>query len=375
MSGLYIHLPFCLSKCPYCSFVSFPGLEKIQGRYVRALDEEIQRIPQENGKQSIRTVFFGGGTPTLLPAEMLISILHTCRKHFALEDECEISVEANPGTVNKEDLLCLRDAGFNRISIGIQSLVDTELARIGRQYASSTAEKILVESQSAGFENISVDLMYGLPGQNAETWEYSLTKAIGYGPDHISCYQLTLEEGTALARDVASKTLTVASEDEAIQMEELALVRTRSAGIEQYEISNYARPGFECRHNLNYWKNGSYYAVGAGAVSYVDGVRKKRISSPVEYCRLLEDGESPVIEEEVLDNESSFRESVVMGLRMIKGVHRQTLSARYGLEVEAYYGKLLLELQQRKLLVLDREYLRLTARGRRFANRVMADLV
>lgn len=336
---------------------------------------EIRRIQQETGKPVVETVFFGGGTPTVLPAEMLAAILDTCREHFSFEHESEISVEANPGTVNTEDLRLLRQAGFNRISIGIQSLVDAELERIGRQYASATAENILIASQSAGFENISVDLMYGLPGQSVETWELSLKRIIGHAPQHISCYHLTLEEGTALAQDVANSTLTVASEEEVVVMEKVALAMIGSAGLEQYEISNYARPGFECRHNLNYWQNGMYYAVGAGAVSYVDGVRQRRISSPLEYCRLLECGKSPVFEKEMLDNDSSFRESVVMGLRLAKGVHRQTLYERYGLEVESYYGKLLSELQRHKLLELDREYLRLTARGRRFANRVMADLV
>jgi len=375
VSGLYIHIPFCLSKCPYCAFVSFPKLEGMQGRYVKALINEIKGITTEVGKKSIRTVFFGGGTPTLLSADMLISILVSCRECFSLDIDCEISIEANPGTVDKNGLRKLRNAGFNRISFGIQSFIDKELKNIGRQYNSSTAENALIDSQSVGFENVSIDLMYGLPGQNAETWNRSLERAFRFGPDHISCYQLTMEEGTPLARAVAIGALTVACEDEILRMEDLTTEVTKMAGLEQYEISNYARPGFECRHNVNYWQNGSYFAAGAAAVSYVDGTRKRRTGLPYEYCRLMEQGANPVIEQETLDNEASFRESVVMGLRMVRGINRQTLHARYGLEVESYYGKALIALQQQNFLELDRENLRLTTKGRRFANMIMAELV
>jgi oxygen-independent coproporphyrinogen-3 oxidase len=375
VAGLYIHFPFCLRKCPYCSFVSFPRLEYLQRRYVEAVNKELRRAAETTEVRSIETVFLGGGTPTVLPVQLLSSVLDTCRDSFCLENTAEISIEVNPGTVTKKDLLRLHHSGVNRISFGVQSFIDSELLLLGRPYSSNSAKAVLVEAREAGFANISIDLMYGLPGQYHRAWEKSLEETFKVQPDHLSCYQLTIEDGTPFSRRMMDGDLSVVDEEEIEIMDELTIKWARATGLEQYEISNFARPGFECRHNINYWRNSNYLATGAAAVSCIDGRRRKRVSKPLQYCQMIESGSDPVIEEEVLDQEASFRESVVMGLRMVRGVCRQDLVARYGWDVQTYYGPVLRELQDQDLLELDETHLRLTERGRRLANRVMAELV
>lgn len=375
MAGLYIHLPFCLSKCPYCSFISFPRLKHLQRRYVEAIKKELLDAAGTKEVRTIETVFLGGGTPTVLPVELLCSVLDTCRDSFCLGNTAEISIEANPGTVTKKDLIRLRQSGVNRISFGIQSFIDNELVLLGRPYSSKSASAVLGTAREAAFENISIDLMYGLPGQDHWAWEKSLEETSKVQPDHLSCYQLTIEDGTPFSKLMEDGDLPAADEEEIEKMDELTIKWARASGLEQYEISNFARPGFECRHNINYWLNGNYYAAGAAAVSCIGGRRQRRVGLPLQYCQMIERGSSPVIDEEKLDQHASFRESVVMGLRMIRGVCRQDFVARYGWDVQAYYGPLLRELQDQGLVELDETHLRLTAQGRKLANRVMAELV
>lgn len=375
MAGLYIHLPFCLSKCPYCSFISFPRLKHLQRRYVEAIKKELLGAAGTTEVRTIETVFLGGGTPTVLPIELLRSVLDTCRDSFCLGNTAEISIEANPGTVTKKDLIRLRQSGVNRISFGIQSFIDNELVLLGRPYSSKSASAVLGAAREAGFANISIDLMYGLPGQDHWAWEKSLEETSKVQPDHLSCYQLTIEDGTPFSKRMVDGDLPAADEEEIEKMDELTIKWARATGLEQYEISNFARPGFECRHNINYWLNGNYYAAGAAAVSCIGGRRQRRVGLPLQYCQMIERGSSPVIDEEKLDQHASYRESVVMGLRMIRGVCRQDFVARYGWDVQAYYGPLLRELQDQGLVELDETHLRLTAQGRKLANRVMAELV
>ena len=375
MAGLYIHLPFCLSKCPYCSFASFPRQKHLWKRYVEAVIKDLRKVAATTEIAAIDTIFLGGGTPTVLPVELLSAILDTCRDSFCLENTAEISIEANPGTVTKHDLLRLRCSGVNRISFGVQSLNDTELNLLGRRYSSESALAILVAARQVGFTNISIDLMYGLPGQDHRAWEKNLEEIFKIRPDHLSCYQLTIEDGTPFAKRLTDGDFFSADEKEIEKMDKLTIEWAWAMGLEQYEISNFARPGFECRHNVNYWMNGNYHAAGAAAVSCIDGRRQKRVSLPLQYCRRLERGADPVIDEEFLDMQASFRESVVMGLRMVRGVCRKDLVARYGVDVQTYYGPLLDDLQDQGLLVLGETHLWLTARGRRLANRVMVELV
>ena len=375
MAGLYLHLPFCSSKCPYCSFVSFAGMEQVMPRYTKAVELELAMQGHQVKEAVIETVFIGGGTPTILPTGLLLALLDAIRKNFSLSAQAEISIEANPGTVTRESLTRLLHAGINRISLGIQSFNDLELYMLGRRYRQSVARQAVLSAKAAGFDNLSIDLIYGVPGQTPETWRQTLEESLSHEPQHLSCYQMTIEDGTPFADMMERGEIALPGEEDIEMMDEMTVEVCRSAGLRHYEISNFTRSGRECRHNINYWRNGDYYAVGSGAVNCIAGRRQRRIEDPVAYCRMVENGRSPVIEEENLDRESSFRESVVIGMRMLDGVCRADLVDRYGIDVQEYYGGLLGKLQGGGLIELSPTHLRLTDNGRRVANTVLAELV
>lgn len=375
MSSLYIHIPFCLSKCPYCSFVSYPGLDGLHQRYAAALLREAAELQRHTATLPLTTLFLGGGTPTLLAGPALAAIVAGCTDLFGRAEQAEISIEANPKTVDPAKLSLLRRGGINRLSIGVQSFNDQELQVLGRPHCAADAAEAVRLGRAAGFANISLDLMYGLPGQDHQSWRRSLEQALSLAPDHLSLYELTVEQGTSFHRQLVQGLLALPEEDELAAMDEITATLCQQAGLARYEISNYARPGYECRHNINYWQNGPYLALGAGAVGCLNGRRQQKISDPRRYCELIEAGQSTVQEEECLDSGASFRETVIMGLRLLCGVSRAQLQERYGMELEDCYGLTLTRLIDQGLLEMSPSHLRLTARGRVFANQVMAALV
>lgn len=375
MSCLYIHIPFCLSKCPYCSFVSYPDMNNLHQRYAATLLREAEGMRRTVNVAPLSTLFMGGGTPTILDGMDLAEIVTGCVKLFGLSAEAEISVEANPKTIDPRKLARLRQSGVNRLSIGAQSFNDNELRLLGRPHNAEDALQAVHLARAAGFANISIDLMYGLPGQTPDSWQSSLKQALALAPAHLSLYELTIEPGTPYFRQQAQDRLKLPDEGALMRMDRLTATLCQEAGLIQYEISNYAVPGFGCRHNINYWRNGPYLALGAGAVACVAGCRRRSTSDPLRYCELVESGRSVIVEEEVLEPDASFRETVVMGLRMVEGVTLEELRGRYGWDVHAYYGTPLSRLVERGLVELNTDCLRLTARGRLFANQVMAELV
>jgi oxygen-independent coproporphyrinogen-3 oxidase len=373
--SLYIHIPFCLAKCNYCSFNSYEGLEGLKGRYVEALGVECRKLASEGQRGPLQSVFFGGGTPTVLSNEQLRKIISNLYDAFEIEQDAEISIEANPGTVNQEKLVVLRACGINRLSIGVQSFCDTELVGIGRIHSAEEAKQAVRLAKKAGFSNLSLDLMYGLPQQTARSWRTSLSTALSMDVQHLSLYELTVEMDTPLQTMLTCGSVQLPDEEVVAEMDEVTADLSKRKGFVQYEISNYARKGFQCLHNINYWKNGEYYAIGAGAVTYLEGRRIKNIASPLGYCQLLESGQSVQVEAECLDKEASFRESVIMGLRMNRGVSCKRLKERYDIELDHFYGATLEKLMTRKLLAFEKGHLCLTKQGRAFANLVMAELV
>jgi len=375
VGSLYIHIPFCQSKCLYCSFSSFAGLEAHHDRYVQALITDIETRSAADEAAPLETIFIGGGTPTILQPESLTKVLECIYRVYDVASSAEISIEANPGTTDLMSLRTLRSAGFNRLSIGMQSLDDSDLDVLGRRHRSHDCLQALEDAREAGFENISLDLMYGLPGQTVGSWEAILERALSLSPDHLSLYQLTIEENTPFYRRYKNGLLVLPEDVVTLEMEALTAKRCHDAGYIHYEISNYAQPGSECRHNLVYWHNEEYLAAGAGAVAFVNGVRAKTISDPLKYCEAIEQGRPVVEEQEKLGREASFRESVVMGLRLINGIKKTDISARYGLTFTDVYGSLLSELEKKGLLEQDGGAIRLTGLGRRLANQVMAELV
>jgi oxygen-independent coproporphyrinogen-3 oxidase len=381
MAGLYIHIPFCISKCPYCSFLSFPLHEtENMEKYLAAVAGQADQMADHPWvvATDFTSLYIGGGTPTMYEGEELASLIKKCCQRFRIETsspETEISVEANPNTVSFETLHCLRDAGVNRLSIGCQSFSDAMLKALGRSHTVRHSREAFEQARRAGFDNISLDLMFGLPGQRLADWQETLLKAVALAPEHFSVYELTVEENTPLARSIDDGDLSLPPEDVAVAMLEDIQQTLSGAGYERYEISNYARPGRQCRHNINYWQNNSYLGLGAGAVSYFDGFRVTNVSDPDRYISLVEEAIFPFEEGECLSREASFRETVIMGLRMTAGISCHTLEKRFGLTPDQYYGKILKRCIDQGLVVLEKDSLRLTEKGLPVANQVLAQLV
>ena len=388
--GLYLHVPFCLRKCGYCSFYSEAGRQDCSS-YLAAVTRQIRQFsrrgdpcdrPANPGEYEIRpyerqltSIFFGGGTPTMLPPEALCALLAECRQCFPCAEEAEISLEANPATVDLAALHTLRQAGFNRLSLGVQSLHDAELRQLGRPHTAAEAAQTAKLAQQAGFATLNLDLMYGLPGQTLPSWRETLAQALALRPQHLSIYELTIEEGTPFARQQEQGELALPDEDTVLLMLEATQQMTEEAVFRRYEISNYALIGCECRHNINYWRNGDYIGIGPGAVSCLDGTRRSAAADVAEFCRRMENGGLVWDDEEHLEPEAAFRESVVIGLRMTAGVSLDELRRRFGIDAAAYYGKTLTRLTGQTLLELADGRLRLTAQGLLLANAVMAELV
>ncbi len=383
MTSLYLHIPFCLSKCHYCSFSSSAGGKELYAPYVAALTLELTRLAKTMGKKigktncnpGLSTLFVGGGTPTCLPSDLLAGVIHSSIDLFGAAQGAEISIEANPGTVDARYLETLLHAGVNRLSLGVQSFDDRELQLIGRIHSEQGARSAIEAARIAGFDNINLDLMYGLPGQTPASWRNSLEKGLSFLPEHLSLYQLTIEPDTPFHALLANNTMRLPVEEEILQMDEITSELCGSAGLHQYEISNYATDGNQCQHNINYWLNADYLAAGTSAVSCLHGVRERRIADPAEYIRRINHKESVVIEKEMLAPEDSFRETVIMGLRMVRGVSRRALHERYSMDISEYYGSTLKKLLAFGFLDLTETHLRITEKGWPLSNQIMAELV
>ncbi len=378
MTALYLHIPFCRSKCHYCSFSSCAGAQELYGPYVDALIMELTHLAEQHratATQGLDTMFIGGGTPTCLPVELLQRVISSSLELFGAVPGAEISVEANPGTVDRRYFESLLGAGVNRLSLGVQSFDDRELALIGRIHNGQEACSAIEAAGVAGFINRSMDLMYGLPGQTPGSWRNSLAQALSFDPKHLSLYQLTIEPDTQFDVFMQNHTISLPVEDDILAMDDITTELCSSAGLRLYETSNYAAEGYQCRHNVNYWLNNDYLAAGAAAVSCRLGVRERRIADPGAYIRRINRQGSVVVEKECLSREDSFRETVIMGLRMVEGVSRSTLHERYGMDLSEYYGVLLQKLLDPGFVEFTATHLRITQKGWPLANQIMAELV
>ncbi len=384
--ALYVHIPFCKSKCPYCDFNTYEGIETLIPPYVDALSREIEIWGGSLGRPPVRTVFLGGGTPSYLPAEAVGGLLDTVRRSFDLDPAAEITLEANPDDCADPRLRSHRVSGVNRVSIGVQSLDDRLLAMLGRRHDAAQAVDACHAVRAAGFENVSVDLMYGLPGQTIEDWRRTLDALSEMAPPHASLYCLAIERGTPMERWVDSGALPEPDPDLAAEMYELAEDTMVQRGYRHYEISNWALPGFESRHNLVYWRNEPYLGVGPGAHSYLDGVRFWNLRSPREYVRRVEQtvshdssgraGAGPAVEgSERIGRVLESAETLMLGLRLDEGVSSDEFAARFGEPPSSIYAGVVSELSGLGLLEESRESLRLTRRGRILSNEVFSRLL
>lgn len=434
--SIYIHIPFCVKKCQYCDFLSAPADSRAQEVYLCALKQEIREQAARYREYEVQTVFIGGGTPTAVPCENLCEVLKTVFSFYRMNPHAEISMEANPGTVTKEALLSYRKAGINRISIGLQSADDVELKLLGRIHTYRDFQQTYRWAQEAGFTNINLDIMSALPGQSVENYKKSLETVLSLRPQHISAYSLIVEEGTPFyekygqesekLQATGEKQPDLPSEEEEREMYALTEKLLAAAGYHRYEISNYALPGRECRHNLVYWKRGNYVGFGLGAASMVENVRFENIREMQEY--LAEYAGMPDAEpvsadaaqgdEQVLSNEQEFslredthseneqvlstledvysretqqifrgenvhplspqeqmEETMFLGLRLTEGVSKAEFHQQFGISMEQIYGEVIRKNTAKGLLIDEAGYVRLTREGMDLSNYVMAQFL
>ncbi|HZO92051.1 MAG TPA: radical SAM family heme chaperone HemW [Chthonomonadaceae bacterium] len=381
--AIYVHVPFCKKHCAYCDFNTY--VEKAQSalvdQTVEAICRDIERAAAEMdgrtplGTRPVPTVFFGGGTPTFLSGEQLAHILDVIRANFAVAPDAEISSEANPGSSDAEKFAAMRAAGFNRLSIGVQSFDDALLMALDRFHTAGEAERALQAAREAGFANINLDLMFGLPQQTLPLWEATLERALALRPAHLSLYALTLEPGTRFERLHAGGKLDLPDEETELAMYERCIAALTAAGYAHYEVSNFAQPGFRCQHNQVYWRNEEYLGVGPGAVSYIAGRRWKRERLPLRYVQKVNAGADLSVESECLDIAGALGETMMLGLRMREGLPLQRLRDRFGIEPRTYFAAQIEKLTARGLLVLEEDTLRLTHRGLLLANDVLGEFL
>jgi len=384
--ALYIHIPFCQQRCNYCDFNTWAGLGQLIGPYMAALELELGLLRRSSKAEwQATTLYFGGGTPSLAPAELLQSVLVAAQ----VGRGAEISLEANPGTVSSSALSTLRRAGVNRLSLGMQSANADELALLGRLHDFPAVVDAVRWARAAGFDNINLDLIYGLPGQGTATWEQTLNAALSLTPEHLSLYALSVEPETPLAQWVDQGRIPEPDPDLAADMYDLAREKLAAAGYLQYEISNWARPGKECRHNLAYWRNSTYLGVGAGAWGHwpqtETGWRMRNVTHPQVYLERMQlasrPEEAPIgppispagAEWEFISRPLTMAETMFMGLRLTEeGVSRRRFETRFGSDPAEVYAKTLTELAQTELIEWDDERIRLLPGAVLISNQVFA---
>ncbi|WP_337287779.1 radical SAM family heme chaperone HemW [Candidatus Methylomirabilis sp.] len=374
--GLYIHIPYCLSRCHYCDFNTYRVDTAAVQQYLDGLAQEItlRATAMAIRDRRICSVFFGGGTPSILQASQLIDVLDHCRAAFTFEDDVEISLEANPGTVDLPKLRALWEAGVTRLSVGVQAVQDRLLRRIGRVHTASEAEQAFRLMREAGFDNINLDLMFGLPGQSMGDWVETLDWAIGVGPEHISAYGLILEEGTPLYQEHREGEIGLPDEETEAMMYQMAVDRLRDAGFEQYEISNFACPGFRCRHNLVYWQHQEYFGFGAGAHSFLAGRRLYNELLPARYvCAIAEHG-TAVAGSEELSAEMLRSERLMLGLRLRTGLDVQVFKDILGVE-DLSASDRVARLLDDGFLCVEEGRVQITERGLLVANELIVQLL
>lgn len=372
MLGLYLHIPFCQSICSYCNFNRGLLDAALKTRYVATLEREIREAG--DGREA-DTIFFGGGTPSLLEAVEVARLIRACRDVYALTPDAEITLETNPETATEERLAAFREAGITRLSFGVQSFDDDQLGRLGRIHSAARAKGAIRAARTAGFANLSFDLMFWLPGQTHASWMQTIDQAIDLAPDHLSLYLLELYPNSPLKESMAREAWTQSSDDEAADMYLAALERLAAAGLLQYEISNVARAGFSSRHNVKYWQGGEWRGLGCGAHSTVAGRRWKNVASTIEYADRIERGDAVAQDEQRLSAQAQIEEALFTGLRLTEGVDRGNFLGRYGVDPWIQYGDALTPYVGQELMWKADPRFGLTRRGMLVANEILATFV
>lgn len=372
MAGLYVHIPFCVSKCAYCAFYSMPSL-KMKGAFMKALLSEMaSRVPYLNGEQ-VNTVYFGGGTPSILSVEELDVILRAIRQHYRVSDQAEFTLEANPDTLSLDYLSALRKAGVNRLSIGIQSFFDEDLRYLSRRHDSTHARQCIGWARQAGFDNLSLDLIYGLPTATAERWRQNLDLFFETGAQHLSAYALTVEPNTILEKQIATGKALPVREDDAVRDYEILVDRAAKEGFVHYEISNFARPGFRSKHNCSYWNRTPYIGFGPAAHSFDGNSRQWNVAHLQHYIDGIEAGH-PDFEQETLTPEQHYDEYVMTTLRTMWGIDLKYMKRELGERFSTYCERQAESLVSQGRLTRTNEFLHLDDRQMLFADGIAAEL-
>jgi len=374
--AVYVHIPFCTVKCGYCDFNAYAGMDALKPSYRDALLAEIDgRAPVLRGRE-LTSIHFGGGTPGEVPPPDIQAAIERLSRHAPIAPDAEIGLETNPGTASYADLVLLRSAGVNRLSLGAQSFHSEELHFLERIHSPEATAATVRNARRAGFQSVSLDLIYGLPGQAMERWQSSLNAAIALAPDHISCYGLTVEEGTLLGRQVEDGRVTPIDPDQSADMYELASDTLEAAGFRQYELSNWARPGHESRHNQVYWRDGDYLGLGAGAHGYLAGERYENIAHPRAYIAALsKSGASLVAHAYRPDPVTAMSDWLTLRLRLVEGFRPDDFTAKFGLRLEETVGSPLAECSAAGLIDQSDGSIRLSPRGRQLHSEVAVRLL
>lgn len=379
--GIYVHFPFCVKKCAYCDFLSGPAGAGTIRRYVQALQEEMGLLAAQYGRLSVSSIFLGGGTPSILPAEWITEVLEALRQWFFVQEEAEITIECNPGTVDFNKLKQYREAGINRISFGLQSAKEQELKLLGRIHSMEQFAACYADARAVGFSNINVDLMSALPGQTLADWQDTLQQvtALQPQPEHISAYSLIIEPGTPFYERYGAHAELLPDEETERQMYAWTAAFLETQGYQRYEISNYAKPGYASRHNNYYWTGVPYLGLGIGAASYIQGVRSKNTENLQFYIQNLELSGTTLsdirIEEQVLSDKEQQEEYLFLGLRRMQGISMDAFARRFHVSYEAVYGQVTKRLLQLGLLQQKGEWISLTERGIDVSNVVLAEFL
>jgi oxygen-independent coproporphyrinogen-3 oxidase len=369
--SFYVHIPYCIKRCGYCDFNTYTPnelqdgatLEIVSNDYIDAVLKELDSAPTDR----VPTIFFGGGTPSLLPAADLGRVISAIRDRNGLAEDCEITLEANPDSVTPEKMRQYLDAGFNRISFGMQSAVPHVLATLDRTHNPANVAKAVEMARDAGFSSVSVDLIYGTPGESLEDWRTSIESALSLGVDHISAYALIVETGTKLAAQIKRGDISMPNDDLMADMYLLVNQLCNQAGLQWYELSNWSKPGHECRHNIAYWENKNWWGLGPGAHSHIDGKRFWNLKHPTTYKTKLFSGESSILDSEILTEEQMRDESIMLAIRMRDGIDISNLTPTQLERIESYR-------ESGHISMVDK-HLQLSPQGRLIADRIVRELV
>lgn len=373
--GLYIHIPFCKSKCYYCDFNSYDDKKETIPKYFESLNKEISYYSTKLPNYEVKSIFIGGGTPSVVDSKYIAEVLELCKKNLDIGQNAEITMEANPDSLSKEKLNVYYDSGINRLSIGLQATQNEVLKSIGRIHTIEQFEKSYANAREVGFNNINIDLMFGIPNQTIQKWNDTLENVIRLNPEHLSCYSLKIEEGTFFGEEYNNNRLNVISEDIDREMYHSCLNKLIENNYNHYEISNFAKKDFESKHNLVYWKGEEYIGIGVGAHSYFENNRYNNITDIYKYINQIENNFNQIENITHIDTNEQIVEFIILGLRLTDGIDIYEFREKFGLDIYELYKEQIEKLTKEKLLLIDERRIKLSRKGLDMANTVMIEFI